>query len=320
MGAMTIERPAVPEPDSGPFRVRMDLAYDGAPFSGWAAQPGLLTVQGVLEDALEVLLRRPVRVTVAGRTDAGVHARGQVVHFDLTGDEWASLARGRDLDPGVSLRRRLHGVMNRDLTLPGRAAGLPRRSAEALAGAVEILSAAPAPAGFDARFSALWRRYSYRIADLPRTRDPLTRHATLWYKSPLDTGAMNEAAASVLGIRDFLSFCKPRLGATTIRELQEFTFRRGRSGHGPHPGRCLLPQHGPLPGGRVAAGRCGGAPAPVAGRPADRPGAGLQVPAGTAASAGPGGSAVSLGAGAVRAGGTDPGAARIAEPAGVGLK
>ena len=230
MGAMTIERPAVPEPDSGPFRVRMDLAYDGAPFSGWAAQPGLLTVQGVLEDALEVLLRRPVRVTVAGRTDAGVHARGQVVHFDLTRDEWASLARGRDLDPGVSLRRRLHGVMNRDLTLPGRAAGLPRRSAEALAGAVEILSAAPAPAGFDARFSALWRRYSYRIADLPRTRDPLTRHTTLWYKSPLDTGAMNEAAASVLGIRDFLSFCKPRLGATTIRELQEFTFQRGADG------------------------------------------------------------------------------------------
>ena len=230
MGAMTIERPAVPDMDGGPFRVRMDLAYDGAPFAGWAAQPGLLTVQGVVEAGLAVLLRRPVRVTVAGRTDAGVHARGQVVHFDLTRAEWDSLARGKDLDPGVSLRRRLHGVMNRELTVPGRSAGLSKRAVEAFAGAVEIHSAVQAPAGFDARFSALWRRYSYRIADRPQGRDPLSRHTTLWYKAPLDTDRMNEAAAQMLGVRDFLSFCKPRLGATTIRELQEFTFSRGDDG------------------------------------------------------------------------------------------
>ena len=227
---MTIERPAVPEMDGGPFRVRMDLAYDGAPFSGWAAQPGLLTVQGLLEDAIAVLVRRPVRLTVAGRTDAGVHARGQVVHFDLTRAEWDGLARGRDLDPGVSLRRRIHGVLNKELTAPGRSAGRQRRVVDALGGAIEVRSAVPAPPGFDARFSALWRRYSYRIADLPETRDPLTRHTVLWYKAPLDTDRMNEAAASVLGIRDFLSFCKPRLGSTTIRELQEFSFSRGTDG------------------------------------------------------------------------------------------
>ncbi|UWX96477.1 tRNA pseudouridine synthase A [Arthrobacter zhaoxinii] len=227
---MTTERPAVPEMDGGPFRVRMDLAYDGASFSGWAAQPGLRTVQGLVEDALAVLLRRPVRITVAGRTDAGVHARGQVVHFDLTAAEWHELARGRDLDPGVSLRRRLHGVINKELTMAAREAGLQRRAIDALGGAVEVLSAVPAPAGFDARFSALWRRYSYRICDLPETRDPLSRHTTLWFKAPLDTALMNEAAAGVLGVRDFLSYCKPRNGSTTIRELQEFHFRRGADG------------------------------------------------------------------------------------------
>ena len=216
--------------DGGPFRVRMDLAYDGAPFSGWAAQPGLPTVQGVLEDALAVLLRRPIRTTVAGRTDAGVHARGQVVHFDLTPGEWQGLARGRDLDPGISLRRRLHGVLNRELTMAARGAGLQRRAVDALAGAVEVLSAAPAPEGFDARFSALWRRYSYRICDLPEYRDPLSRNTTLWFKAPLDLDRMNEAAAGVLGIRDFLSFCRPRTGSTTTRELLEFGFRRGDDG------------------------------------------------------------------------------------------
>ncbi|MCC3276112.1 MULTISPECIES: tRNA pseudouridine synthase A [unclassified Arthrobacter] len=227
---MTLERPALPEPDGGPFRVRMDLAYDGAPFSGWAAQPGLWTVQGLVEDALAVLLRRPVRITVAGRTDAGVHARGQVVHFDLTAAEWYGLARGRDLDPGVSLRRRLHGVLNKELTMAAREAGQQRRAIDAHGGAVEVLSAVPAPAGFDARFSALWRRYSYRICDLPENRDPLSRHTTLWFKAPLDIGLMNQAADGVLGIRDFLSFCKPRTGSTTIRELQEFSFSRGADG------------------------------------------------------------------------------------------
>ena len=133
---MTIERPAVPNPDGGPLRVRLDLSYDGGPFAGWATQPGLLTVQGTLETALAVLFRRPVRVTVAGRTDAGVHARGQVVHFDATANEWAALARSTDLQPAEAFKRRLRGVLNRELTVPLKAAGLSRRAVEAMAGAV----------------------------------------------------------------------------------------------------------------------------------------------------------------------------------------
>ena len=81
-----------------------------------------------------------------------------------------------------------------------------------------------APVGFDARFSALWRRYSYRIADGPALWDPLGRASTLWHKDPLDVGLLNEGAAQLLGLQDFRSYCKPREGATTIRELQRFEF------------------------------------------------------------------------------------------------
>ncbi|CEA08853.1 tRNA pseudouridine synthase A [Arthrobacter saudimassiliensis] len=230
MVVMTIEGPAAPHGDGGFLRIRLDLAYDGAAFSGWAAQPGLRTVQGTLEDSLAVLLRRPVRLTVAGRTDAGVHARGQVAHLDLAPGEWEGLTRGHDLEPEEALLRRLRGVMNRELTLPLRESGTPRRMAEAMAGAIQVFSARPAPEGFDARFSALWRRYSYRIADRLQNQDPLTRGITLWHRSELDVDRMNEGAAAVLGVHDFLSFCKPRLGATTIRELQAFGFARGADG------------------------------------------------------------------------------------------
>ena len=198
------------------MRIRLDLSYDGGPFSGWAVQPGLRTVQGVLEEALELLLRRQVRVTVAGRTDAGVHARGQVVHLDLTEAEWLGLARGHDVDPAVAMLRRLRGAMNRTLgSIPG---------------AVEVHRISLAPEGFDARFSALWRRYSYRIADGPSRWDPLERTFTLWHKNPLDVGLLNEGAAKLLGLQNFLAFCKPREGATTIRELQRFEFARGVDG------------------------------------------------------------------------------------------
>ncbi|GAA3698222.1 tRNA pseudouridine(38-40) synthase TruA [Zhihengliuella alba] len=193
-------------------RIRLRLAYDGTDFSGWARQPHLPTVQASLEDALALLIRRPVRVTVAGRTDAGVHARGQVVHFDLTEAEVAELTRGRDIDPMYSLLRRLRGVLGRD------------------GHRVLVHEAALAARGFDARFSALARRYSYRIADGPACWDPLTRGITLWHRDPLDVNAMNHEAASVLGRYDFLTFCKPREGATTIRTLQEFSFTRGSDG------------------------------------------------------------------------------------------
>ncbi|MFZ3452601.1 tRNA pseudouridine synthase A [Arthrobacter sp. 7Tela_A1] len=225
---MTSERPAVPYPDGGLLRIRLDLSYDGAPFAGWAVQPGLLTVQGTLEAALAVLFRRPVRVTVAGRTDAGVHARGQVVHFDATESEWLAIAR--DKEPAVALQRRLRGVLNRELTVPLKEQHVARRAVEARAGAIEVRGVSLAPEGFDARFSALWRRYSYRIADREENRDPLLRSVTLWNKVPVSEEAMNEAAAGVLGVQDFLSFCKPRQGATTVRELQEFSFTRGPDG------------------------------------------------------------------------------------------
>ena len=157
------------------MRIRIDLAYDGTEFSGWAKQPGLRTVQGDLEDALATVLRLPsVQVTCAGRTDTGVHARAQVVHLDVEGDvltESAGRIRHRPVD---ALRRRLNGILRPDVRV--------RRVSEA-------------PEGFDARFSALWRRYAYRIADDPGCVDPLTRNHVLAWPRPLDLDRMNEAAA-----------------------------------------------------------------------------------------------------------------------------
>lgn len=213
---MDSEKPVVPAGDNGFLRIRMDLSYDGAPFSGWAVQPGRRTVQGCLEEALAMLLRRPVRVVVAGRTDAGVHARGQVVHFDVAPGEWGSMDRGRAVDPSTAFLRRLRGTLSRVLG--------------DLTGAIEPHAAVPAPPGFDARFSALWRRYSYRIADSPARWDPVTRHFTLWHRQRQDIGLLNEAAVLLLGMNDFLSFCKPREGSTTIRELQRFEFERADDG------------------------------------------------------------------------------------------
>jgi len=192
------------EPDSG--RIRLDLAYDGTAFSGWARQPGLRTVQGVLEDALATIFRRhddPPRITVAGRTDVGVHAIGQVAHVDLTPAQHASL-RG-------DLAKRLNGIAGLDSD-------------------VRVFRSAPAPAGFDARFSALWRRYEYRIADAAALHDPRRRSHTLWHPASLDADAMHAAAQSLLGLHDFAAFCKPREGATTIRTLQDFTWHRDDDG------------------------------------------------------------------------------------------
>ncbi|WP_284979018.1 tRNA pseudouridine synthase A [Arthrobacter sp. fls2-241-R2A-200] len=214
---MNERKPAAPVMGGGGFlRVRLDLSYDGAPFSGWALQPGLQTVQGSLEQALALLFQRPVRVTVAGRTDAGVHARGQVVHLDVSEAEWLALPRGHELDPAVALLRRLRGALSRILG--------------ELTGAVEVHDAGLAPEGFDARFSALWRRYSYRIADGPQRWDPVLRGITLWHKSAVDVDAMNEGSQALLGLNDFRSYCKPREGATTVRELQKLSFARRPDG------------------------------------------------------------------------------------------
>ncbi|MCW4464187.1 tRNA pseudouridine(38-40) synthase TruA [Glutamicibacter sp. MNS18] len=194
------------------IRLRMRIGYDGSAFHGWARQPNVLGVQQLIEEGLAMLIRRPVRVTVAGRTDAGVHARAQVVHFDLTPTEYRQLPRRSELSPADALVRRLNGVLG------------PQE------GAVLILDAQRAEDGFDARFSALQRRYSYRIADGLQRWDPLTRQLTMWHREELDVEAMNAEARSVLGRHDFLSYCKPRPDATTIRTLQEFSFTRGEDG------------------------------------------------------------------------------------------
>lgn len=192
-------------------RLRLDLAYDGTDFAGWALQPGLRTVQGVLEAALATVLRTdgPPRVTVAGRTDSGVHARGQVAHVDIPAGLLAA-SRGRtDRPVEEALLGRLGGVLPTDLVLHA----LTR-----------------APDGFDARFSALRRRYTYRICDDAARRDPLSRAHVLWHRRALDVDAMAAAARPLVGRHDFASYCKPREGATTIRTLEAFAWSRPADG------------------------------------------------------------------------------------------
>ncbi|MDR1806775.1 MAG: tRNA pseudouridine(38-40) synthase TruA [Propionibacteriaceae bacterium] len=194
-------------------RVRLDLAYDGAGFAGWAKQPGLRTVQGELELRLTQLLRspEPVTLTVAGRTDAGVHARGQVAHADVP--DAVTTSRGETVGAVAALRRWLPGALPPDIAVH----------------AVTV-----APAGFDARFSALWRRYVYRLADDPFALDPLERGHVV-RTPPLDAAAMAEGAPALLGLHDFAAVCKrPPEGATSVRRLLEVTVTR------PRPGRLDL--------------------------------------------------------------------------------
>ena len=192
------------------MRIRIDLAYDGTDFHGWAAQPGLRTVQGELQAALATALRVPeVWVTVAGRTDTGVHARGQVINLDVD-DETLAESAGRSQQPPLeALVRRLNGMLPAD---------------------VRIHRAVEASPDFDARFSALWRRYAYRIADAPATYDPLRRHHVLHWPRPLDLSLMNVAADDLLGLHDFAGFCKAREGATTIRTIQTLVWERDETG------------------------------------------------------------------------------------------
>ena len=204
-------------------RIRLDLAYDGTFFSGWAAQPGLRTVEGVLTSALVTVLREPVRLTVAGRTDAGVHAAAQVVHFDASTEAWAALPGRSDRLPEAALLTRLAGVLAREAQV-----SLPRTPRGA--GDVVVTGARSVPQAFDARFGALSRRYTYRIADAAASRDPARRATVLWLPDALDVEAMDASARALLGEHDFLSYCKPREGATTIRTLRTLQWRRAEAG------------------------------------------------------------------------------------------
>lgn len=193
------------------MRLRLDLAYDGTDFHGWATQPSLRTVQGELEDALALVMRlETVRVTCAGRTDTGVHARDQVIHLDVDEELFhASTGRTTLASPTDALVRRLNGVLSPD---------------------VRVRRAAEAPEGFDARFSALWRRYAYRIADAPHLVDPLVRRTVLARQRRLDLEAMNEGARGLLGEHDFAAFCRRRAGATTVRTLLDLSWSRDVTG------------------------------------------------------------------------------------------
>jgi tRNA pseudouridine38-40 synthase len=198
----TSDEPAAPDRDSGLVRIRLDLGYDGSAFSGWAAQPGRRTVQGVVQEALERITRtRPLILTVAGRTDAGVHASGQVAHADLPAAGWS------DIQP--TALRRLAGVLPAD---------------------VRVHSIGRVSADFDARFSALWRRYVYRIDDAPSGVDALRSHVVLGWRRPLHVEDMASAAVALLGEHDFAAFCRPRPGATTVRSVQSLTVDRDAQG------------------------------------------------------------------------------------------
>ncbi len=182
-------------------RLRLDLAYDGGGFAGWAAQPGLRTCQGELERALSTIAREPVRLTVAGRTDAGVHASGQVAHADVP-------------DALVA------DVLERAPRLAHRISRLAAPEGDLVVRDVRL-----APAEFDARFSAVSRSYRYRIVASPAA-DPLERRTAAHVPQPLDLAAMQRVAEALVGLRDFAAFCKPREGATTIRELHEFSWHQ----------------------------------------------------------------------------------------------
>ena len=194
--------------DMGASRLRLDIAYDGTDFAGWAVQAGQRTVAGVLDDALSTVFRVTVTVRAAGRTDAGVHATGQVAHVDVPTD---ALAYAYPRTPRPDDRE----------FLP-----LVRRLARLLPADVRVRDIVRAPAGFDARFSALRRHYIYRLSTAPYGVEPQrARYVTPWPR-PLDVDAMAEASRHLLGLQDFAAFCRPRVGATTIRDLQRLDWSR----------------------------------------------------------------------------------------------
>ncbi|MBN9644028.1 tRNA pseudouridine(38-40) synthase TruA [Corynebacterium mendelii] len=182
-------------------RLRFTVAYDGTAFNGWAkqlGQDGVRTVQATIEQALELVFRRPCPLTVAGRTDAGVHATGQVAHADV---------------PREVLGERSIG---------GDPANLVRRLSRLVPDDIQIRDVAFAPEGFDARFSALRRHYIYRVTTNPGGVLPTRRIDTAAWPKPVDLDRMVRAVAPLVGLHDFAAFSKYRPGATTVRDLQRF--------------------------------------------------------------------------------------------------
>lgn len=190
-------------PESGFRRLRIDIAYDGTAFFGWATQPDRRTIQSLVEDALTQISRSQVQTIAAGRTDAGVHATGQVIHADLPDSIFSDGLTYRDL------RYKLNRILDEDL---------------------RIMNISDAPSGFHARFSALRRVYTYKILDNNDVIPPLSRYDVApWYR-PLDAELMNKASTLVLGHHDFAAFCKFKEGGTTIRTLEKYEWHRDQTG------------------------------------------------------------------------------------------
>ena len=190
-------------PESGFRRLRLDIAYDGTHFFGWATQPGHRTLQDLVEEAISRISQTNIDSIVAGRTDAGVHATGQVIHVDVPDAMF-----DRELTY-LDLRYKLNRILDED---------------------VRIMSVSDAPQGFHARFSALRRYYSYKILDNNDVIAPLSRHdVASWYR-PLDAVRMNEASALLLGHHDFAAFCKFKVGGTTLRTLEKYEWHRTEAG------------------------------------------------------------------------------------------
>ena len=182
----------------------MKVAYRGEAFSGFARRPEQLTVQGELERALEMLLRRPVETTCAGRTDAGVHARGQVVSFEVYEDELAEMDE-RDAQRArfASFRRSLNAITHDDIS---------------------VRSIWQAADGFSARFDAQAREYRYALAvdETP----PVFMRDFAWHVGPLDVAAMERASRCLIGEQDFKSFCRASsaVDKPTCRNVMEVSF------------------------------------------------------------------------------------------------
>jgi tRNA pseudouridine38-40 synthase len=201
------DAPAI-DADGGFVRLRLDIAYDGTDFAGWATQSGQRTVAGLLEETLSTVFRTQVRLRAAGRTDAGVHAVGQVAHADLPADALPN-AYPRSPRP------------NEPEFEP-----LIRRLGKLLPADVRVRRITRAPADFDARFSALRRHYVYRITTASYGVEPhQARYITGWPRL-LDVDAMITASRNLLGLHDFAAFCRHREGATTIRDVQRFDWER----------------------------------------------------------------------------------------------
>ncbi len=190
-------------PESGFRRLRLDIAYDGTHFFGWATQPGHRTLQDLIEEAISRISQTNIDSIVAGRTDAGVHATGQVIHVDVPDAMF-----DRELTY-LDLRYKLNRILDED---------------------VRIMNVSDAPQGFHARFSALRRYYSYKILDNNDVIAPLSRHdVASWYR-PLDAAHMNEASKLLLGHHDFAAFCKFKVGGTTLRTLEKYEWHRSDEG------------------------------------------------------------------------------------------